>query len=130
VDAESVKFILLTLWIFSGAAQADEQEGVLNDTSLEGRSALTAIYGRKVVFHESIGNVVAWLFLPNRFVTVEVNGKKFEGRMSDANNGIICTTYLTLNNIVVCHKYVLRDNKLTKIDVASQIGNESEIIVP
>jgi hypothetical protein len=127
-----MKFLLLFLVLFCGAAKAQLNDGFLkrqglSQLVLEGRPALEAVYGRKVVFHESIGYNLVWLFMPSGHMHIVIKDKKFEGRFGDAENGAICTTYLSLDNIMVCYKFILRDNKLTKIDLASQIGSEGDV---
>jgi hypothetical protein len=124
--------ILLGLLFSICAAHAGEQvdtskSPARSKNALDGRAALDAILGHKVVFHESIGHDVVWLFRSDNQLTIEVKGKKFEGQFRDAENGAICTSYRTLENISVCYRFILRDNRLTKIDLASQIGNEGEV---
>jgi hypothetical protein len=120
VDEKSVKAFMLFMCLFCTASLAGE--------ALTGRAALAAIYGRTVVFHPSIGNLVTWVFLPNGAVIIQVNGKIFDGHLREARNGAICVIYHSLNNLEVCHSFVLSENKLTKIDVASQVGSEGEVI--
>jgi hypothetical protein len=119
VDEKSLKAFMLFICFFCSAGFASE--------ALSGRAALAAIYGRKVVFHPSIGNRVTWVFLPNGTVIIQTNGNNFNGHVREADNGAICIIYHSLNNLEVCHNFVLRENKLTKVDLASQVGSEGEV---
>jgi hypothetical protein len=132
VDEESMKYVILCVILLCGIAHADDKDDFLkgldlNQIKLEGRVALEAIYGRKVTFHESIGYDVTYTYFPGGSMTLTGNGKTVKGRFSDRSDGAICTTYLTLDNIMVCHKFTLQDNILTKIDMASQIGSEGRV---